>query len=132
MPAGLPSELLDRRPDIREAEQTLAAATAQHRRGQGAALPAHRAHRLLRLREHRVRRRCSTAPRKSWNISGNLLQPIFNAGKNRRRVEITESRQRQALYAYERTILQAFREIEDALVGLPQDRASSARRRPSA
>jgi outer membrane protein, multidrug efflux system len=55
-------------------------------------------------------------PSKSWNIIGNLLQPIFNAGKNKRRVEITESRQRQMLYAYERTILQAFRETEDALM----------------
>jgi multidrug efflux system outer membrane protein len=54
-------------------------------------------------------------PSKSWNIIGNLLQPIFHAGQNKRRVEITESRQRQALYAYERTILQAFRETEDAL-----------------
>ena len=55
-------------------------------------------------------------PTKSWNIVGNLLQPIFNAGKNKRRVEITESRQRQMLYAYERTILQAFRETNDALM----------------
>ncbi len=55
-------------------------------------------------------------PSKSWNIIGNLLQPIFNAGKNKRRVEITESLQRQTLYDYERTILQAFRETEDALI----------------
>src|SRR5262245_3934832 len=54
-------------------------------------------------------------PSKSWNLIGNLLQPIFHAGKNKRRVEITESRQRQLLYAYERTILEAFRETEDAL-----------------
>ena len=55
-------------------------------------------------------------PSKSWNIIGNLLQPIFNKGKNRRRVDITESRQRQLLYDYEATILQALRETEDALV----------------
>src|SRR6185503_2151310 len=64
-------------------------------------------------------------PSKSWNIIGNLLQPIFNAGKNKRRVEITESQQRQALYEYERTILQAFRETEDALVSY---RASAQQR----
>jgi hypothetical protein len=50
-------------------------------------------------------------------VIGNLLQPIFNAGKNKRRVEVNESQQRQSLYAYERTILEAFRETEDALVG---------------
>ena len=44
------------------------------------------------------------------------FQPIFHAGKNKRRVEITESRQRQVLYGYERVILEAFRETEDALV----------------
>jgi multidrug efflux system outer membrane protein len=55
-------------------------------------------------------------PSKSWNIIGNLLQPIFNAGKNRRRVEIAESQQRQTLYEYESAILDAFRETEDALV----------------
>ena len=53
---------------------------------------------------------------KSWNVIGNVLQPIFEGGRNRRRVEITESQQRQALYAYENTVLEAFRETEDALV----------------
>ncbi|HSC77651.1 MAG TPA: TolC family protein, partial [Candidatus Acidoferrales bacterium] len=42
--------------------------------------------------------------------------PLFNAGKNRRRVEVMESRQQQAVYAYQRAILQAFREVEDSLV----------------
>jgi multidrug efflux system outer membrane protein len=59
------------------------------------------------------------------------LQPIFHAGKNRRRVEITESRQRQSLYAYERAILNAFRETEDALVSyrkIGQQRAAQTDR----
>ena len=115
MPAGLPSELLDRRPDIREAEQTLAAATANIGEAKAMLFP-----RIALTGSYGF---ASTdfdtlfdGPSKSWNIIGNLLQPIFNAGKNQRRVEITESRQRQMLYAYERTILQAFRETEDALV----------------
>jgi multidrug efflux system outer membrane protein len=115
VPAGLPSELLDRRPDIREAEQTLAANTANIGEAKAMLFP-----RIALTGSYGF---ASTdldtlfdGPSKSWNIIGNLLQPIFNAGKNRRRVEITESRQRQTLYAYERTILQAFRETEDALV----------------
>jgi multidrug efflux system outer membrane protein len=115
VPAGLPSELLDRRPDIREAEQTLAAATANIGEAKALLFP-----RIALTGSYGT---ASTdfdtlfeGPSKSWNIIGNLLQPIFNAGKNKRRVEITESRQRQTLYAYERTILQAFRETEDALV----------------
>jgi multidrug efflux system outer membrane protein len=115
VPAGLPSELLDRRPDIREAEQTLAAATANIGEAKAMLFP--------RIALTGSFGTTSTefddlfsGPAKSWNIIGNLLQPIFNANKNRRRVEITESRQRQLLYAYERTILQAFRETEDALM----------------
>ena len=115
VPAGLPSELLDRRPDVREAEQTLAASTANIGEAKAMLFP-----RIALTGSYGF---ASTdldtlfdGPSKSWNIIGNLLQPIFNAGKNRRRVEITESRQRQTLYAYERTILQAFRETEDALV----------------
>ena len=120
MPAGLPSELLDRRPDVREAEQKLAAATANIGEAKALLFP-----RIALTGSFGF---ASTdfdtlfdGPSKAWNIIGNLLQPIFNAGKNRRRVEITESQQRQTLYAYERTILQAFRETEDALVGLSQD-----------
>ncbi len=115
VPAGLPSELLERRPDIREAEQTLAAATANIGEAKALLFP--------RIALTGSFGTASTdfdtlfeGPSKSWNIIGNLLQPIFHAGQNKRRVEITESRQRQALYAYERTILQAFRETEDALV----------------
>jgi multidrug efflux system outer membrane protein len=115
VPAGLPSELLDRRPDIREAEYTLAASTANIGEAKAMLFP-----RIALTGSFGF---ASTdldtlfeGPSKSWNIIGNLLQPIFNAGKNKRRVEITESRQRQTLYAYERSIQQAFRETEDALV----------------
>jgi multidrug efflux system outer membrane protein len=115
VPAGLPSELLDRRPDVREAEQVLAASTANIGEAKALLFP-----RIALTGSYGF---ASTefdtlfeGPSKSWNILGNLLQPIFNAGKNKRRVQITESRQRQALYAYERTILQAFRETEDALM----------------
>jgi multidrug efflux system outer membrane protein len=115
LPAGLPSTLLDRRPDLREAEQSLAASTANIGEAKALLFP-----RIALTGSYGF---ASTefdtlfdGPSKSWNLIGNLLQPIFHAGKNKRRVEITESRQRQTLYAYERTILNAFRETEDALV----------------
>ena len=117
VPAGLPSELLDRRPDVRVAEQLLAARTANIGEAKALLFP-----RIALTGSFGF---TSTefdtlfdGPSKSWNIIGNLLQPIFNAGKNKRRVEISESQQRQSLYAYERTVLDAFRETEDALVGL--------------
>jgi len=115
VPAGLPSALLDRRPDVRAAEQGLAAATANIGEAKALLFP-----RIALTGSFGF---TSTefdtlfeGPTKSWNIIGNLLQPIFNKGKNKRRVEITESRQRQILYDYEATILQALRETEDALV----------------
>ena len=115
VPAGLPSELLDRRPDVREAEQNLAAATANIGAAKALLFP-----RISLTGSYGY---SSTdldtlfdAPSRAWNIVGNLLQPIFHFGQNKRRVEVTESQQRQTLYAYERTILQAFRETDDALV----------------
>jgi multidrug efflux system outer membrane protein len=115
VPAGLPSALLDRRPDLREAEQGLAAATANIGAAKALLFP-----RIALTGSFGF---ASTdldtlfdGPSKSWNLIGNLLQPIFNAGKNKRRLEVTESQQRQTLYAYERSILQAFRETDDALV----------------
>ena len=115
VPAGLPSALLDRRPDVRVAEQRLAAATADI--GQAKALLFPRI--SLTGNWGFTSTEFDTlfdGPSKAWNLIGNLLQPVFHAGKNRRRVEMTESQQRQVLYEYERTILQAFRETEDSLV----------------
>ena len=115
VPAGLPAALLDRRPDVLAAEHRLAAATANIGEAKALLFP--------RIALTGSWGFTSTefdtlfeGPSKSWSIIGNLLQPLFHAGKNKRRVEMTESRQRQILYDYEATILQAFRETEDALV----------------
>jgi multidrug efflux system outer membrane protein len=116
VPAGLPSELLDRRPDIRVAEQLLAARTANIGEAKAMLFPRIALTGSFGFTSTELDT-LFDGPSKSWNIIGNLLQPIFNAGKNKRRVEINESQQRQSLYAYERTILDAFRETEDALVG---------------
>jgi multidrug efflux system outer membrane protein len=114
VPAGLPSALLERRPDIREAEQRLASATANIGQAKALLFPRIALTGSFGFTSTDVDT-LFEGPSKSWNIIGNLLQPIFNAGKNKRRVEITESQQRQSLYDYERTILQAFRETDDAL-----------------
>ena len=115
VPAGLPAALLDRRPDIRAAEYRLAAATANIGEAKALLFPriALTGHWGFTSTEFDT---LFDGPSKSWSIIGNLLQPLFHAGQNKRRVEMTESRQRQILYDYEGTILQAFRETEDALV----------------
>ena len=123
-PAGLPSELLDRRPDLREAEELLAASNARIGVAKALLYPS------IALTgafgwESTELGGAFDSQSQAWSISVNLLQPIFNAGQNRRRVEVTESQQRQALFSYERSVLQAFREVEDALV---DTRQSSLRR----
>lgn len=116
IPAGLPSELLERRPDVRQAEQVLASANARIGEAKALLFP------QISLTgffgwESTDLGNLFVGPAKAWSISGSLLQPIFNAGKNLARVEATEWQQRQALSTYELAVLQAFREVEDALVG---------------
>ncbi len=116
IPAGLPSALLDRRPDIRAAEQQLVAANANIGEAKALLFP-----RIALTGDYGVQSLDTstlfTSGAQSFSLLGGLIQPIFNAGKNRRRVEITESVMRQTLYGYEKTILNAFREVEDALIG---------------
>jgi multidrug efflux system outer membrane protein len=117
VPPGLPAQLLERRPDVREAEQRLVSATARIGEAKAMLYP-----RISLTGSYGF---ASTdlselldGSSQNWNIFAGLLQPIFNAGKNKRRVEVRESQQRQAVYDYERTLLQALREVEDSLVGL--------------
>ena len=113
IPAGLPSALLERRPDIRVAEQQLVAANARIGEAKALLYPQISLTGSYGFASTELDELFSVP---SWFIFAKLTQPIFNAGKNRRRVEVAESRKQQAIYAYEQTILQAFREVEDSLV----------------
>jgi multidrug efflux system outer membrane protein len=133
VPPGLPAQLLERRPDVREAEQRLVSATARIGEAKAMLYP-----RISLTGSYGF---ASTdlselldGTSQSWNIFAGLLQPVFNAGKNKRRVEVRESQQRQAVFDYERTLLQALREVEDSLVGLQKtgDQRGSQRERVAA
>jgi outer membrane protein, multidrug efflux system len=115
LPAGLPSDLIERRPDVRAAEQTLIAANADIGQAKALLFPRIALTGDLGVQSSDLET-LFEAPSQAFNIVGNLLQPIFHGGKNRQRVRISESIMRQTLYDYERTVLQAFREVEDALV----------------
>src|SRR6185369_4870446 len=54
----------------------------------------------------------------TWSLGASLLQPLFNFGKNKRRVEIFRAQTEQALHTYEGSVQQAFREVEDALAAV--------------
>jgi len=117
VPAGLPSELLERRPDVRQAEQQLAAQTARIGIAEALRWPSLDLTVSLGLASSDLSDLLDSDA-KIWDISGNLFAPIFNSGQNKRRVEVEKARTEQLLNAYEQTVLQAFREVEDALVGI--------------
>ena len=116
VPAGLPSDLIERRPDVREAEEILVALNARIGEAKALLFPRIALTGSFGFESTEIDQ-WLTASAQAWSIGGSLLQPIFNAGQNRRRVEVSESQQRQALYTYEKSIQAALREVEDAIVG---------------
>jgi len=117
VPAGLPSELLERRPDIRVAEQTLAAQTARIGVAEAIRFPSLSLTGSLGLASDELSGFFSS-DNETWGLSAGLIAPVFNAGRNKRRVEVEVARTEQALLNYEQTVLQAMREVEDSLVGV--------------
>lgn len=115
IPAGLPSALLQRRPDILEAEQLAAAQTARIGVAQAMRFPSISLTGLLGIASASLSG-ITIADNGVWSASAGLLGPIFEFGKNKRRVEIERKKAEQAVYTYENTVLNAFREVEDALI----------------
>lgn len=114
-PAGLPSDLLARRPDIQQAEQELVAANARIGVAKGQYFP-----RIALTGDvGQVSTQVAslfTPGANFWSIGSSLLTPIFTAGKIAGQVQATESVQRAALANYQRSVISGFREFEDALV----------------
>ncbi|NOX67349.1 MAG: efflux transporter outer membrane subunit [Chlorobi bacterium] len=128
IPPGLPAQLLERRPDIRQAEYLVMAQNAQIGVAEAMRLPAISLTAVLGFASTDLSSVISGGP--AWSIGGNLFGPLFNFGKNIRRVEIQEEKTKQALLGYENTVLNAFREVEDALVEVQTFREQvSAKRR---
>jgi multidrug efflux system outer membrane protein len=124
-PAGLPSSLLERRPDIRAAEQTLIAANAQIGIARAALFPSISLTALGGSESAAVSDLLASGTG-IWSLGFGLAQPIFDAGRREAVVEQTAARRSQALGAYQRSIESAFREVSDALVNLEQSGASEA------
>jgi outer membrane protein, multidrug efflux system len=121
VPAGLPSTLLERRPDIREAEAQLMAANAQI----GVAKAAYFPQITLTANggfQSSALTSLFTGPAGLWSFGGSLTQPIFAGGRIRSGVRFSEARQQETLLIYEQTIQQAFRGVSDSLVEYRKDR----------
>jgi len=117
VPAGLPSELLERRPDVRLAEQQLAAQTARIGVAEAIRFPSLSLTGSLGLASDDLSGFFSS-DNKTWGLSAGLIAPVFNAGRNKRRVEVEVARTEQALLSYQQTVLQALREVEDSLISV--------------
>jgi multidrug efflux system outer membrane protein len=111
IPAGLPSSLLDRRPDLREAEHKLAAQTARIGIAEALKYPS------LVLSADMAAQFANPVAGIA-GLSAQLFGPLINAGANRRRHEIEIYRTEQVLYNYEQAFLGALREVEDAMISV--------------
>jgi outer membrane protein, multidrug efflux system len=116
LPAGLPSELLTRRPDVRQAEQLLLAANANI----GAARAAFFPRISLTANAGTASTELSGLFKSgSYALTGTatLLQPIFDAGRNQANLEVAKVNKEIAIAQYEKAIQTAFREVSDSLAG---------------
>ena len=117
--AGLPSDLLERRPDIRQAEQTLIAANAQIGVAKAAYFPA------ISLTGYYGSASSDLSdlfkgPAKVWQYNVPITMPIFTAGKIASGVRVAEAVQQQALIGYQQAVQNAFRDVNDALADQAQ------------
>jgi multidrug efflux system outer membrane protein len=115
VPAGLPSALLDRRPDILQAEQNLVAANAIVGVAKAAYFPRISLTGFLGTQSDQLSNLFS-GPARVWQFVPQVTQPIFNGGRLRSGVRLAEAQSQLALIQYERVIQTAFREVSDALV----------------
>jgi multidrug efflux system outer membrane protein len=115
VPAGLPSQLLERRPDIRQAEQNLIASNARIGAARALYYPTISLTGLFGVASGDLDNLFTSSAR-VWTFAGSVAGPIFTGGQVSGTVAQAEAQERQLLSAYERTIQGAFREVDDALV----------------
>jgi len=121
VPAGLPSSLLERRPDIREAEQNLIAANAQIGVAKAAYFPqisltgtaGYQSASLTNL---------FSGPAGAWTMVAAFTQPIFEGGRLKSNVRLTEAQHEQMLLSYQQAIQGAFRDVSNALIAYRKNR----------
>jgi outer membrane protein, multidrug efflux system len=121
VPPGLPSSLLERRPDIRQAEENLVSANAIIGVAKAAYFPQISLTGFFGFQSASLSSLFSGST-KAWQFVPQVTQPIFNAGRIRSNVRLAEADEQIALIQYERVIQNAFRQVSDALVQYRQTR----------
>jgi multidrug efflux system outer membrane protein len=115
VPAGLPSELLERRPDLRAAEQALVSANARIGQAKAAYYPSISLTGVLGVESTSLGDLFKTSSR-YWTLGANAAQTVFDAGRTGSQVEAAKAREQQALAQYQSSIQRAFKDALDALV----------------
>jgi outer membrane protein, multidrug efflux system len=114
-PAGLPSSLLERRPDLREAEQNLVAANAEVGVAKANLFPSI----SLTAGGGSVSNDLSNlfnGPSRAWSVGGGVLQPLLDPQRNLYALDAAKAQKRQALLQYQKDVQTAFQEVSDALI----------------
>ena len=123
VPAGLPSTLLDRRPDIRAAEAQLVAANARIGVAKAAYFPEISLSGILGGQSTQLSSLFS-GPHSAWNFVPEITQPIFMAGRLKSNVKLAEAERQSALAQYEKAVQTAFAEVSNALIAHQRTRES--------
>ncbi len=116
LPVGLPSEVLLRRPDVRQAEQQLIAANANIGAARAAFFPRITLTGSAGVASGHLSQLFKPG-HAAWSFAPQLIQPLFDAGRNQGNLDLAKANRDIAVAQYERSIQSAFREVADALAG---------------
>jgi NodT family efflux transporter outer membrane factor (OMF) lipoprotein len=114
LPSQLPSTLLNRRPDIVQAERQLLASDATLAASRASLLPSINLTASGSIQDRTLSGLLDN-PLQLWSVGGSILAPILNRQALNAQVDISQSQRNQALYSYEQTVRNAFREVNDSL-----------------
>ena len=120
VPAALPSDLLQRRPDVRQAQAAVRSAAGQQRLAQLAFFPTFTF--SPGLGWSRIEQPGFSTETQNWSIGGSIMQPVLSIPRLLSELKVQNARTEQAVTAYEKTVQTAFQEAESALVNLDADR----------
>src|ERR1700691_2303237 len=121
VPAGLPSELLERRPDVRQAEQNMVAANAQIGVAKASFFPNLSLTGLGGL-ESNALHQFITTPSETWYAAFNVSQPVFQGGALRSQLRLARANWQEATLSYQQTVQNALEQVSDSLVASQKDR----------
>jgi multidrug efflux system outer membrane protein len=121
VPAGLPSELLERRPDVRQAEQIMVAANAQIGVAKASFFPSLSLTGLGGLESNALHKVISQ-PSETWYGAFNVSQPVFQGGALRSQLRLARANWQEAVFSYQQTVQDALEQVSNSLIASQKDR----------